>query len=80
MLVILAWKISRGRTVLTSYGQEIKLVKLGRPPAQVLVDRSGRACFVDHGHDTTDIPANAAMLALIEGPNVERLEQPEPRG
>ena len=53
-------------SVLKSYGQEIKLFKFGRMPAQVLVDRTGTARFVHYGHDMTDIPKNSEMLALID--------------
>jgi len=53
-------------SVLKTYGQEIKLFKFGRMPAQVLVDRTGTARFVHYGHDMTDIPQNAEMLALID--------------
>ena len=53
-------------SVLKTYGQEIKLIKFGRMPAQVLVDRTGTARFVHYGHDMTDIPQNAEMLALID--------------
>jgi peroxiredoxin len=53
--------------VLKQYGQEIKLFKFGRMPAQVLVDKSGRARFVHYGHDMTDIPPTAEMLGLIDG-------------
>jgi peroxiredoxin Q/BCP len=52
--------------VLKKYGQEIKLFKYGRMPAQVLVDKTGTARFVHYGHDMTDIPDNAEILALIE--------------
>jgi peroxiredoxin len=54
-------------TVLKLYGQQIKLFKYGRMPAQVLVDKAGTARFVHYGHDMTDIPKNADMLALIDG-------------
>jgi peroxiredoxin Q/BCP len=54
-------------SVLKQYGQEIKLFKFGRMPAQVLVDKAGIARFVHYGHDMTDIPANAEMLQLIDG-------------
>jgi peroxiredoxin Q/BCP len=54
------------RSVLKTYGQEIKLFKFGRMPAQVLVDRTGMARFVHYGHDMTDIPQNSEMLALID--------------
>ncbi len=53
-------------TVLKLYGQKINLFKFGRMPAQVLVDKSGLARFIHYGHDMTDIPANAEMLALID--------------
>lgn len=52
-------------SVLKQYGQEIKLFKLGRMPAQVLVDKSGVARFVHYGHDMTDIPPNEEVLGLI---------------
>jgi peroxiredoxin Q/BCP len=53
-------------SVLQTYGQEIKLFKFGRMPAQVLVDRTGTARFVHYGHDMTDIPQNSEILALID--------------
>jgi peroxiredoxin len=53
-------------TVLKLYGQQINLFKFGRMPAQVLVDKKGLARFVHYGHDMTDIPKNAEMLALID--------------
>jgi peroxiredoxin len=52
-------------SVLKLYGQEIKLFKWGRMPAQVLVDKSGMARFVHYGHDMTDIPSTEEMLSLI---------------
>ena len=52
--------------VLKLYGQEIKLFKFGRMPAQVLVDQTGTARFVHYGHDMTDIPKNEEMLGLID--------------
>jgi peroxiredoxin Q/BCP len=54
-------------TVLKLYGQEIKLFKFGRMPAQVLVDKNGAARFVHYGHDMTDIPYNAEVFELIGG-------------
>lgn len=52
--------------VLKLYGQEVNLFKLGRMPAQVLVDRTGNARFVHYGHSMSDIPENAEILALID--------------
>jgi peroxiredoxin len=55
--------------VLKRYGQEINLFKFGRMPAQVLVDKTGAARFIHYGHDATDIPSNAEMLALVDEVN-----------
>jgi peroxiredoxin len=52
-------------TVLKLYGQQIKLFRFGRMPAQVLVDRMGVARFVHYGHDMSDIPPNEEILSLI---------------
>jgi len=53
-------------TVLKLYGQEIKLFKLGRMPAQVLVDKQGAARFVHYGRSMSDITPNEEVLALVE--------------
>jgi peroxiredoxin len=52
-------------SILKLYGQEINLFKLGRMPAQVIVDKAGLARFVHYGHDMSDIPANAEILTLL---------------
>lgn len=53
-------------SVLKLYGQEVNLFKLGRMPAQVLIDKAGVARFVHYGHDMRDIPENAEILALAD--------------
>jgi peroxiredoxin len=53
-------------TVLKLYGQQIKLFKLGRMPAQVIVDAGGVARWVHYGHAMSDIPANAELLELLD--------------
>jgi peroxiredoxin Q/BCP len=52
--------------VLKRYGQEVNLFKLGRMPAQVIVDKNGLARFVHYGHAMSDIPANAELLDLLD--------------
>ena len=52
--------------VLKLYGQEVKLFKLGRLPAQMLIDKAGVLRFVHYGHNMTDIPSNEEILALID--------------
>ncbi len=51
-------------SVLKLYGQEVNLFKLGRMPAQVLIDKAGIARFVHYGHSMSDIPPNEELLAL----------------
>ncbi len=52
--------------VLKLYGQQVKLFKLGRLPAQMLIDKSGKVRFVHYGHSMSDIPSNKEILNLIE--------------
>ena len=53
-------------SVLKLYGQEVNLFKLGRMPAQVIVDKAGVARFVHYGHSMSDIPENAEIFTLLE--------------
>jgi peroxiredoxin len=57
-------------SVLKRYGQEINLFKLGRMPAQVIVDKGGVARFVHYGHSMSDIPENAEVLSLLDQLNI----------
>jgi len=53
-------------SVLKLYGQEVNLFKLGRMPAQVIVDKAGTARFVHYGHSMSDIPENAELFDLLD--------------
>ena len=53
-------------SVLKLYGQEVKLFKFGRMPAQVIIDNNGIARFVHYGHDMSDIPSNAELLEVLD--------------
>ena len=59
--------------VLKLYGQEIKLFKFGRMPAQVLVDKTGIARYVHYGNSMSDIPSNDELLSLVDELNQEAL-------
>ena len=61
-------------TVLKLYGQEVNLFKLGRMPAQVLIDKEGIARFVHYGHSMSDIPSNEEILALVDEFNIPKQE------
>lgn len=56
-------------SVLKQYGQEVNLFKLGRMPAQVIVDRESCVRFVHYGHAMFDIPENSEVLALLDQMN-----------
>lgn len=67
-------------SVLKQYGQEVNLFKLGRMPAQVLIDKQGIARFVHYGKSMMDIPSNEEMFALLDEINEKTAEpdfQPE---
>lgn len=52
--------------VLDLYGQEVSLFKLGRMPAQMLIDRNGVLRLVHYGHSMADIPDNDEIFALLD--------------
>ena len=56
-------------SVLKLYGQEIKLFKFGRMPAQVVVDKGGIARYVHYGKSMSDIPSNDEILESLEAKN-----------
>lgn len=60
--------------VLKMYGQQVKLFKLGRMPAQVVVDRSGRVRFVHYGHSMGDIPDTGEILSILDQLNSKEVE------
>ena len=62
-------------SVLKPYGQEVNLFKLGRMPAQVIMDKAGMARFVHYGHSMSDIPENAEVLALLDEINGHQAAQ-----
>lgn len=47
------------------YGQEVRLLKLGRMPALMLIDKAGMLQYVHYGDSMADIPANEAILSLL---------------
>ena len=48
--------------VASLYGQEVKVLKLGRLPAQMIIDKSGMLRYVHYGHSMSDIPSNNEIL------------------
>ena len=52
-------------SVLKLYGQQVNLFKLGRQPAQMIIDKKGIIRYVHYGHSMKDIPPNEDMIRLI---------------
>jgi len=63
-------------SVLKLYGQEVNLFKMGRMPAQVLIDKAGVARYVHYGQSMSDIPENAELLALGDEINARQQAAP----
>ncbi len=58
--------------VLQRYGQEVSLLKLGRMPAQVVIDKQGNVRYAHYGHSMRDIPSNAELLQVLDQLNAPR--------
>lgn len=56
-------------SVLKLFGQEVNLFKLGRMPAQLIVDRQGIVRYVHYGNSMQDIPGNDELLGLLASLN-----------
>ena len=53
-------------SVLKMFGQEVNLFKLGRMPAQVIIDKQGIARYVHYGKSMSDIPESAELLTILD--------------
>jgi peroxiredoxin len=53
------------------YGQQVKLIKLGRMPASLLLDKNGYIRYKHFGESMSDIPENQQVLQLIDALNQE---------
>ena len=58
-------------SILKLFGQEVKLFKLGRMPAQVIIDRNGFVRYAHYGKAMSDIPDNEELLDVLQQLNEE---------
>jgi peroxiredoxin len=56
-------------TVARRYGQEVKLLKMGRMPALMVVDKAGQVIYTHYGGSMSDIPPNREILAMLDDLN-----------
>lgn len=51
------------------YGQEVKLLKFGRMPAMMVIDKQGQVLASHYAENMRDYPANSDVLALLDAAN-----------
>ncbi len=59
-------------SVADEYGQEFRLLKMGRLPALMIIDKAGRIRYSHYGDSMQDIPSNAEVLGEIDRLNEDR--------
>jgi peroxiredoxin Q/BCP len=63
--------VDPGHEVANQYGQQVKLLQLGRLPSVVVLDRTGTVRFEHRGASMKDIPSNSEILGLLDALNNE---------
>jgi peroxiredoxin len=58
-------------TVSKRFGQEVKLLKLGRLPAQLVIDKKGLIRYTHYGNSMSDIAENGEIIAKLDELNRE---------
>jgi peroxiredoxin len=53
------------------YGQEVKIFKLGRMPAQLIIDKKGLIRYKHYGNSMSDIAENSEILSKLDQLNKE---------
>jgi len=53
-------------SVLKLYKQQVSLIRMGRLPAQTVVDKNGLIQSAYFGKNMRDIPSNAQMIGLLD--------------
>jgi peroxiredoxin len=52
------------------YDQEVTLLKFGRVPAQMIIDKNGVVRYVHYARSMADIPENEDILKLLDKINI----------
>jgi peroxiredoxin len=58
-----------GSKVADRYHQEVNLLKLGRMPAMLVIDKQGIIRFLHYGKSMSDIPENENVLKFLDDIN-----------
>jgi peroxiredoxin Q/BCP len=57
--------------VAKQYDQEVNILKFGRVPAQMLIDKNGIVRFIHYADSMSDIPENKDILGKLDDINKE---------
>jgi peroxiredoxin len=60
-----------GHEVANEYGQQVKLLKLGRLPALAVLDRDGTVQYEHKADSMSDIPSNKSVFDVLDRLNTE---------
>jgi peroxiredoxin len=58
--------------VANRYHQEVKLMRMGRLPALLVLDKKGNIRFMHYGKSMSDIPDNARVYQILDGLNSKK--------
>lgn len=53
------------------YGQQVKLLKMGRMPALMVIDKQGEVRFKHYGNSMSDIVSNSELFEVLDYVNAE---------
>jgi peroxiredoxin len=53
------------------YKQKVDLLKLGRMPAMMIIDKNGKLRYQHYGDSMADIPENSEILSIVDDLNKE---------
>jgi peroxiredoxin len=59
-----------GSKVADRYHQEVNLLKWGRMPALLVIDKKGIIRFLHYGKSMSDIPENAKVIEILDEINL----------
>lgn len=62
-------------TVAERYGQQVKLLKLGRMPALMVVDKKGRVRYTHHAQNMRDYPTMEELFDVLDKLRQEKQER-----
>ena len=62
---------TRKHVIAKLFGQKVNLLKLGRMPALMVIDKEGKIRYQHYGNSMSDIPTDKEILSLLDDLNKE---------